>query len=383
MAQRRKTPHNTAEGPEQAPASESAWPRVLIVMGSGAAASRLARRVTEAVAGAACFHASTVAAARVALAAESPEVALIDSALADGAGFALAAELLAAGCAPVMLCEHATCDDAIHALRAGAVDILNPRAANEELAGSVLRAAERAEIIRKRDDRIRRLTHICRRLNQSRREMSTHISGLCGDMINAFQEMSDQVGQITTAAEFQGLIRQELDVESLLRTALEYVLAKCGSTNAAVFLPAGSHDYSLGAYVNYDCPKDALDMMLEHMAGIVSTRMADQEELMVLATEQDLAEFLGDDAHWLAECGAVTFACRHNDECLAVVILFRDRRTPFSESALATLRIISNIFAQQLARIVRVHHRHLPKDQWGGFGMGATDEGDDDLDLAA
>ena len=47
-------------------------------------------------------------------------------------------------------------------------------------------------------------------------------------------------GMIVT--EFGGLIRQELDIESLLRTTLEFVLGRCGPTNAAVFLPTTSGD---------------------------------------------------------------------------------------------------------------------------------------------
>jgi hypothetical protein len=30
------------------------------------------------------------------------------------------------------------------------------------------------------------------------------------------------------------------------------------------------------------------------------------------------------------------------------------------------LEVIGDILAQQLARIIRVHHRHLPVDKWDG-----------------
>src|SRR6185436_11876429 len=112
---------------------------------------------------------------------------------------------------------------------------------------------------------------------------------------------SGQVLELSIASEFNGLIRQELDVESLLRTALEFILAKTGPTNAAVFLPATSGDFSLGAYVNYDCPKDTADVLLDHLAVVIAPRMEHQAELKSLATPEELAAFLGDDAHWLAE----------------------------------------------------------------------------------
>ena len=49
------------------------------------------------------------------------------------------------------------------------------------------------------------------------------------------------------------------------------------------------------------------------------------------------------------------------------------------------LSIIAEHFGSQLARVIHVHHRHLPKDQWGGFetDMDDEDDGFGDIDLAA
>jgi FixJ family two-component response regulator len=361
---------------------------VLIVSGDARGSGRLAAHVSQLFPEMKCQQAKGEVEARSMAAAASPVLALVDCELPDGCGFELAGEIGAGGkCAVIMITRRASLDMAMRGLRAGVSDLLPEaaaRAGGEPLRESVARALARVAGVRRREDRIQRLTSVCRKLSESRREISSHVSGLCGDMVGAFQELADQVGHITIASEFKGLIRQELDVESLLRTALEYVLAKCGSTNAAVFLPSGNGEYSLGAYVNYDCPKDALDMMLEHLSGIVAPKMEHCEQLRVLSSDEELADLLGDDAHWLADCTAATFACRDRDECMAVVILFRDRRTPFSESAVSTLRTISTLFGQQLGRIVHMHHRHLPKEQWGTWGgMGLADEGDDDIDMAA
>lgn len=77
-------------------------------------------------------------------------------------------------------------------------------------------------------------------------------------------------------------------------------------------------------------------------------------------------------------------ACREHDECLAVLSLFRDKRSAFAESDVKLLQIIADQFAGQLARVIRVHHRHLPKDEWGGFETDdLDDDGFSDLDLAA
>lgn len=113
---------------------------------------------------------------------------------------------------------------------------------------------------------------MCRRLNTAREQVSQQVDTLCSDLVNAYQELADHMNQVTTATEFKGLIRNELDIESLLRTTLEFVLSRSGPTNAAIFLPTTSGDYSLGAYVNYDCPKETVDVLLDHLANVVAPR---------------------------------------------------------------------------------------------------------------
>ena len=67
--------------------------------------------------------------------------------------------------------------------------------------------------------------------------------------------------------------------------------------------------------------------------------------------------------------------------------LFRDDHEPFSSEIVQILETISALFSRQLARIIHVHHRHLPKHQWGALGDGPEnydfDDGPDDIDLAA
>lgn len=183
------------------------------------------------------------------------------------------------------------------------------------------------------------------------------------------------MNQLTIANEFGTLIRHELDIESLLRTTLEFVLAKCGPTNAAVFLPTTSGDYSLGAYVNYDCPRDTVDVLLDHLANVVAPRFECRQGIAHLTDRESLHEAIGDDAGWLAESEVIAFACRHEDEPLAICLLFRDQATPYAACLMGQLATVGEMFAAQLARVIRIHHRHLPKDKWGA--LGDADGGDE------
>lgn len=176
------------------------------------------------------------------------------------------------------------------------------------------------------------------------------------------------MNQVSTANEFKGLIAGELDIENLLRTTLEFVLGRTGPTNAAVFLPTTSGDYSLGAYVNYDCPKDTVDMLLDHMAHSVAPKFEHADPIVNLDSTDAMEDFIGDDAQWLGDSKAAGYACRFEGETLAIVLLFRDSRSPFSKSLLEQVQTIGELFAWQLSRVIRIHHRHIPKHKWGRIG---------------
>lgn len=265
----------------------------------------------------------------------------------------------------VVLSWSPTLTGALAAMRAGAADYWEGEPSGEALRRrfeAVLVRARRASERRRDVERLRRL---CRQLNGARQEVSRQVGSLCTDLADAYKELADQFGKVTLACEFSGVVRQELEVESLLRTTLEFVLAKIGSTNAAIFLPAAGGEYSLGAYVNYDVPKDTAEMLLDQLAAVLAPRFENQIEVAVLDDARALEERLGEHAHWVGESALAALACRHDDETLAVVVLFRDRRLGFNGEQRESLRVIGDIFGRQLARVIQVHHRHIPKDQWG------------------
>jgi hypothetical protein len=86
---------------------------------------------------------------------------------------------------------------------------------------------------------------------------------------------------------------------------------------------------------------------------------------------------LGEAAEWLGDQHLLVMPCLHKGECLAVIALFRDRHTPFNEPAVQLMRVVGELFGQQLARVIHMHHRHLPKDKWTSLGDPPADERDD------
>lgn len=196
---------------------------------------------------------------------------------------------------------------------------------------------------------------------------------LCADMSASYRDISEQLTGVTVGAELSAVLRQELELEGLLRTTLEFTLAKVGPTNAAIFLPNALGDYSLGAYVNYDCSKDSCESMLEDFAGVAAGAFQERTGPIALKDAREIEVALGRHTSWLDDAGMVATPCRANGESVAVAVFFRDRRTPFSPFHGRCLGLIADVFAAQLSRVIRTHNRCAAKDKWGADGLGPDD----------
>ncbi len=281
------------------------------------------------------------------------------------------------GTALILVNEAPGVDDAVAAMRRGACDLLTPEDDAREISARLEMALRRARQGRRQADRIRRLRNVCRQLNTARQEVSRQVGRLCNDLVSAYQELSEQMGKVSVASEFGNLVRQELEIEGLLRTVLEYLLAKGGPTNGAVFLPDSAGEFTLGAYVNFDCPKEGIEDYFDHLACAIAPRFDQTAAVVHLQDRVDLADRLGDDARWLDGQNAVIFGARQKDETLAVVALFRNERTPFESEFVEMLSTVAEGFARQLGRVIHVHHRGQAKSE-DGFGFDAGLDSDED-----
>lgn len=287
----------------------------------------------------------------------------------------------------------------IEAMRRGAVDLICKPIVEQELIERVQLAAAQAEALRSQQRRLERLKRICKRLGRGRGESeegaggAETASGGMPELERAYKNLTGQVSTLTMASEYGQLIRQELDVESLLRSTLEFLLARLGPTNAAIFLPTGSGDYSLGAYVNHDAGRESLELVLDHLADVVPARYADEPDIVRLRHGSEVSEALGDDAAWLEGCEVVIMPCAgdRGGEPMAVVMLFRDGGSPFTEDQLPQLEALRELLAEQLERVVQVHNRAVLDETWDGFfvdtepgvgdgpgDFGGFDDADDD-----
>ena len=311
-----------------------------------------------------CRRVDTLAGARQVLAKAPFDLLLLQPQLSDGDGLMLVQQLHDTNPATkaIILSSDASASAAVRAMRCGAVDFLHAPANAAELSRCIESALAKSRADRQREDRLVRLKKVCKQLNVARHEISEQIDLLCHDLVAAYQDMSNQLDEAAMASEFRTLLRQELDVEELLRTALEYILTKTGPTNAAVFLPDGSARFALGAYVNYDCPRDSIDYVLERLGNAVCPQMVGHDQIVAFKDAAAFAQWVGMDAGMLGESEVLAFACEHEEECLAVIVLFRSHKTPFDAGLVSVIETLRPIFAEQLAQIIKVHHRAQP--QW-------------------
>lgn len=282
----------------------------------------------------------------------------------------------------VIVSTSSSFDEAVQALRAGAADFISLPVEPHEFCARIARALQLVESDRRRENHLRRLKTLCRRLQSARNQVVGQVDALCNDLADAYQEMTEHMTQVAAVAEFSAIIRQELDIEELLRTVLEYVLRKIGPTNAAIYLPDHDDEFSLGAYVNYDCPKETADFLLDHLADVVAPRLVDEAQVREFKSNRSLEQWIGEESTWLSDSHVLAFGCHHDNACLAAIVLFRDIHTPFEPELAGVLGHMSIVLARQLAQIIHVHNRHLPDEEREHQGWQSLwqDDSDNDLD---
>lgn len=285
----------------------------------------------------------------------------------------------------VVVTDEPSLDFLISAMRLGVDDVLTDSSDTGGMREVIERAVEQSLTQSALHSRVQRLARMCHQLRLARSEINEQVDTLCNDLVAAYREIADQVSEAAMTSEFRVLLGQELDLEALLRTTLEYLLTKTGSTNAAVFLPSPGGEFGLGAYVNYDCPRESADVLLDYFAEEVCPMLAVDPDLVRFDDAGELIDWLGEEAPYLANSQVIAHSCMHDDDCLAVMMFFRDRSDPFPDELAAVLEALRLIFAEQVARVVRVHHRanpEWPDEATDSFGYDPADsfECEDEFD---
>lgn len=283
------------------------------------------------------------------------------------------AKLMHADVAIVVIVERGSMELASFCMQSGVADIIEMPIVGSELSKRMLLAAARTREASKQREvnakRARRIRDLKQRLSVHEDAVVQQVGDVCQSLAQGYRDVADQFGhQLRTAqlmTEAQTLLRLELDVESLLRTTLEFMLRKVGAVNAAIFLPGSCGDFTLGAYVNYDCPRDAAQHMLDDLCHALAPAFENRPGLHVIADGGKAREVLGEQTGFIAENTLAVHSSKHEGECIAVLAIFRDKRQPFDPATIETIQIVADRFGDQLARVIKTNTRHKPaRDAW-------------------
>ncbi|MCA9278646.1 MAG: hypothetical protein H6815_10685 [Phycisphaeraceae bacterium] len=277
-------------------------------------------------------------------------------------------------------------EDSLAAVRGGVIDVIDRELAKNTIATRLIDALNAGRSKRTHERHIDTLWALCGEHGEFAQDNAEErpdesFGALVDGLVDMFDEMSLTLDTTKQLTEFQTLLRQELDLEGVLRTALQQLLACVGACNTAVFLPGTSGDFSLGAYVNNDLNPEHLDMLLDEISDAVGAHVDHLPNQLHLRSASEIQRELGISDVWMGDRQMLLAPCRADGEVLAVVAFFQDQQCPFSTKLVELIEPVATLVGSQLARVVRVHHRHLPKDKWGSLtephSLG------DDFDIAA
>ena len=224
---------------------------------------------------------------------------------------------------------------------------------------------------------MRRIAEIGRRIDGDSPIDGDAIDGIVGDEQLKNCPKNLEANHVAMCSEFKTLLRQELDVEDLLRTALEYLLVKTGPTNAAVFLAGGDGRYGLGAYVNYEHARRTVEPMLQRLCDEACPRIAEEKDLLRFEGVEKFMDGCEIDPAVAGDVEMIAVPCCHEGECLAVMYLFRGADTQFTDEVVETVDALRGILAGQLATLIRVHNRL--EESWPEEPSDEIEEDWDDL----
>ena len=219
---------------------------------------------------------------------------------------------------------------------------------------------------------------LCDKMNRERHRVEEENNSLNDKLAHTHCVEQKKMQQVAIGAEFQTLVSQELDVESMLRTALGYVLTRVGAMNAAVYLREGVMDWGIGAFINYDRQSEHFQSLIDTMGPIVCPAISSDEQIKHVVNGEAFANAAGLDSTEFSGNEVVSFGCFSDDRCMAVIVLFREDSRSFTPEAITTLETIRTIFGQQLGTILKIHRR--AESQWPSESI---DDDDWSIDKAA
>ncbi len=206
----------------------------------------------------------------------------------------------------------------------------------------------------KKYDEIQRLYN---EVHQAHGAAVEEIESLSHTLANGQCVQDQKMRLVAMAAEFRTLVSQELEVESMLRTSLEYLLHRLGPTNAAVYIREGEVGWGVGAYINYDRQGENYSEFLQTLGEQACTTVSQEKTLRVFTDGNSFTNWIDTDELDFEGNEVLSIGCFDGEKCMAVIVFFRSDSKRFDDESLKIVETISPLFGSQLGSILKIHRR--------------------------
>lgn len=299
-----------------------------------------------------------------------------DLSLPDGDGLALLPRLQDKhpNASAIIITGRPDVHKTISALRAGAVDFLPKPFTADAIVDRVQKALAQHDLAQRTEKRLDRLRSAVRKLNASRKMVTKKVDLLCNDLIGAYGDLAKQMDVVRHQEAFRKLMHEAKDLEQMLCHAMDWMLREAGYANVAIWLAADAEQYQLGAYMKYTIAGEP--SLTEAMQKGIINRVI-RENFLHVKSDQLEAMLTPSEFNHLQGQTMLASTCTYLGEALAVVVMFRDDKSPFNDEDAAMLKAMSPLFATCLAGMVRKSEDSDDSDPWsGGESGGLADEDD-------
>ena len=279
------------------------------------------------------------------------DLMLTDLQLPDGDGLDLLADLRAArpAAAAVVMSGLSDAATTLAVLRGGAIDFIPKPFDASQLTGRVAAALVRQQRAARDHRRLARLKSAVRQLNKARRLVGKKVDVLCNDLITAYGELTEQLGEVRVQESFRKTLETAPDLEQMLCHTMDWILKEAGYCNIAVWLAGEDEVYDLGAYMKYTVVGDK-DLTAAVKEDVLPTVVRDG--FIKWSAQEFAATLRPSQRKRVAGHELIASSCMYLGESLGALLLFRDAKCPFDNDDATMLQAVAPIFAATLAGIV-------------------------------
>lgn len=286
------------------------------------------------------------------LAGQRIDLLVADVRLPDGNGLELVQELnrCQPGALSLVISGSPTIDSAVDAMRAGAVDFIAKPFVAKQLAEHIRKALRAQQARGRREVRLRKLRDAVRRLNLARKTVNKKVDLLCNDLIGAYSELSRQLDLVRVQEGYRRFVEGVPDLEQLLCHTMDWLLRQLGYCNIGIWLTSADAELQLGAFMKYTVAAEP-----EFTTAIEANllRLVSRRGFIRLQESDGTAMLTTTELKFLKGQDIIGVNCTYMGESLGVLILFRDRKTPFKDEDVSAVKTISPLFAGALATAVK------------------------------